>query len=332
VSGSMAVTSLARVNLGEILFRKGDHRGAIRELEAVLRADPLNQRAAMWLARAYIAANREDDAVRLYDRLVQAAAAGATIDPILVLAATDLDLRHERRQAAAERLARLPAALAGSPEVLIARGSIADAERRPADAERWFMRALSAQPANFEALSRLVDVRLGAGRIAEASRAAIDAARQFPDSPERQALAGETALAERRYADAAKAFAAALALAPDSASARVELARAELGQRHADAALRALETIATRDAEMLRGAAYSQQRDWRRAAHAYQRATALGPPTVELLNALGNAQLEAGRPDEAAATLERSLAIDTNQPQIRVLLDRARRKESKSRP
>ena len=331
VSGSSAVTSLARVNLGEILFRKGDHRGAIRELEAVLRADALNQRAAMWLARSYIAANREDDAVRLYDRLVQAASAGATIDPVVVLAATDLDLRRDRRQAAAERLARLPAALTGSPEVLIARGSIADAEHRPSDAERWFMRALSAQPASFDALSRLVDVRLGAGRVAEASRAAIDAARRFPDSPERNALAGETALAERRYADAAKAFAAALELAPDAASVRVELARAELALGHADAALRALEATATRDAEVLRGAAYSQQRDWRRAVDAYQRATKLGPATVELLNALGNAQLEAGRAEEAAATLERSLAMDTNQPQIRILLDRARRQQSKSR-
>src|SRR5919201_6207521 len=132
-------------------------------------------------------------------------------------------------------------------------GSSGCPRRRPADAERWFMRALSVQPANFDALARLVDVRLGAGRFAEASRAASNAARHFPDSPERHALAGETALAERRYADAARAFAAALALAPDALSTRVELARAELGQGHADAALRALDATATRDAEMLRG-------------------------------------------------------------------------------
>jgi Flp pilus assembly protein TadD len=122
------------------------------------------------------------------------------------------------------------------------------------------------------------------------------------------------------------------ALAPDAASVCVELARAELALGHTDAALRALEATSTRDAEMLRGAAYSQQRDWRRAADAYQRATKLGPATIELLNALGNAQLEAGRLDEAAATLEQSLAIEANQPQIRVLLDRARRLQSKSRP
>src|SRR5439155_20927185 len=71
VSGSSAVTSLARVNLGEILFRKGDMRGAIRELEAIARVDPLNQRAALWLARAYAGANRPDEAARVYDRLMQ---------------------------------------------------------------------------------------------------------------------------------------------------------------------------------------------------------------------------------------------------------------------
>jgi tetratricopeptide (TPR) repeat protein len=44
VSGASAPSSLARVNLGEILFRKGDYRGALRELEALLRVDPLNAR------------------------------------------------------------------------------------------------------------------------------------------------------------------------------------------------------------------------------------------------------------------------------------------------
>jgi tetratricopeptide (TPR) repeat protein len=187
----------------------------------------------------------------------------------------------------------------------------------------------TAQPENLEALSRLVDVRLRRGRAAEASRVAAEAVRRFPDSPERHALVGETALAERRYGDAVRAFEAALAIAPESASVRVELARAELLQRHADAALRAIDTLSTRDAEMLRGAAYSQKADWPRAADAYQRAAGMSSPTIELLNALGNAQLEAGRVDEAAATLQRSLSMKTDQPEIRALLERARRRISK---
>ena len=329
VSGATAVTSLGRVNLGEILFRRGDHRGAIRELEAVVRVEPLNQHAALWLARAYTASGRQDDAVRVYDRLLQAAAVGAAVDPIVVLAATDLDLERRRPERAAERLSHLPASLSRTPETLVARGSTAEADGRFEEADRLFSAALAVQPANMEALSRLVDLRLRRGRTSEASRIAGDAVRRFPDSPQRQALAGETALAERRYADASRAFRAALALAPDSMSVRLELARAELAQRRTDAALRALDAVSAREAEVLRGAAYSQQGDWRRAADAYARALAMSSPTIELLNALGNAQLEAGQPEEAAATLQRSLSMKTDQPEIRELLERARRSPAK---
>jgi tetratricopeptide (TPR) repeat protein len=317
------------VNLGEILFRRGDHRGAIRELEAVVRVEPLNQHAALWLARAYTASGRQDDAVRVYDRLLQAAAAGAAVDPIVVLAATDLDLERRRPERAAERLSHLPASLSRTPETLVARGSTAEADGGFEEADRLFSAALAVQPANMEALSRLVDLRLRRGRTSEASRIAGDAVRRFPDSPQRQALAGETALAERRYADASRAFRAALALAPDSMSVRLELARAELAQRRTDAALRALDAVSAREAEVLRGAAYSQQGDWRHAAAAYARAVAMSSPTIELLNALGNAQLEAGQPEEAAATLQRSLSMKTDQPEIRELLERARRSPAK---
>ncbi|HEV3141129.1 MAG TPA: tetratricopeptide repeat protein [Vicinamibacterales bacterium] len=326
VSGTSTVTSLARVNLGEILFRKGDYRGAIRELEAVLRADPPNQHAPLWLARAYAASNREADAVHLYDQQIQSAVGGATVDPIVVLAATDFDLAGQRTQAAAERLAHLPAALDRTAETMIARGSLAAAQRKSADAERLFRAALAAEPANFEALSRLVDLLLREMETADAARTADAAAKRFPDSPERLALAGETALAERRYGAATRWFAAALALAPDAASVRVELARANLAQKRVDAALDALGSTSTRDAEILRGAAFSQKGDWRRAADAYQRALAGAAPTVDLLNALGHAQLEAGRLDEAASTLQRSLAIKADQPDIRLLLERARKR------
>jgi tetratricopeptide (TPR) repeat protein len=323
------VTSLARVNLGEILFRKGDHRGAIRELEAVMRADPLNQRAALWLARAYAAAHREDDAIRVYDRLMQAAASGAPLDPVVVLAATDLDLGRQRIQPAIERLSRVPASVAKTPEILTARAAVADAQGSAEEAERLFRAALAAQPASIDALSRLVDLQLRRGRAADAWRLAAESTKRFPDSAERNALAGEAALAGRRYADAAQSFGAALALAPDSASVRTDLARAQLLQNDADAALRTIEPVATRDAEMLRGAALSQKGDWRRAADAYQRAVTLGTPTIELLNALGNAQLEAGRAQAAAETLEKSLAMKSDQPAIRALLQRARERSTR---
>jgi tetratricopeptide (TPR) repeat protein len=325
ISGTSSVTARARVNLGELLFRRGAVKEAVAELESALRADPGNQRAGLWLARAYSATSRPDDAARVYDRLIVSAKA-AGVDPLVVLAATDLDVDRGRHGAAAERLARVPAALSSTPEILVARGTVAAAANKPAEAERLFRAALAAQPANIEALRRLIDLLLQGGRSGSASQVAVEAARRFPDSAERHALAGETALAARRPAEAARALREALALAPDSIPVRIDLARAELMQNQAERALDALGDVRTHDAEMLRGAAASAKGNWTAAVQAFSRAAADGQPSIELLNALGNAQLEAGRPADAVATLDRSLAIKPDQPEIRALANQARQR------
>jgi len=213
---------------------------------------------------------------------------------------------------------------ARDPDAVLARGAVADAQHRTAEAERLFRMALSGAPTSVDALSRLIDLLLRTGRSEAAAQVAGDAVRRFPDSPERHALVGEAALAGRRAADASQAFRQALALAPDSASVRIELGRAELLQNHADAAFEAVAGLTGRDAEIVRGAALSNNRNWADAVEAYSRAAADGSPSVELLNALGNAQFEAGRAADAAATLDRSLALKNDQPAIRSLVERAR--------
>jgi tetratricopeptide (TPR) repeat protein len=324
VSGASAVTSRARVNLGEIWFRQGRYSEAIRELEVAVRTDPHDQRAALWLARAYAATNRADAAVAVYDHLIESGRGTATIDPIVPLAATDLDLARGRADGAAERLARLPPGLSGRPEVLVARAAVADAQHKPEVAERLYRSALMAHPSHVEALLRLVDLLIAQHRLADAAQVAGDGARRFPESAERQALVGETALADRRAADAARAFRQALVLAPDAVSVRLELARAELLQQHPDAALEAAAGLNGSEADVIRGAAQSAKRNWPAAVEAYVRAETGGMRSVDLLNALGTAQLEAGRPADAVATLERSLATQADQPEIRALLARAR--------
>ena len=73
---------------------------------------------------------------------------------------------------------------------------------------------------------------------------------------------GDARGAEQRLARAA-------ALAPDASSVRVELARAQLKQGRADAALATLAALSTSpEADALRGAAYSTRREWAPAAAA----------------------------------------------------------------
>ena len=51
-------TSLARQNLGEILYREGNYGGAERELREVVAAQPQNTAALLWLAKAVRAQGR----------------------------------------------------------------------------------------------------------------------------------------------------------------------------------------------------------------------------------------------------------------------------------
>jgi tetratricopeptide (TPR) repeat protein len=330
VSGTKATSSLARVNLGEILFRKRDYRGALRELEALVRAEPLNERGSLWLARSYAALGRPDDALSVYDRLIQATSTGGLRegDPIVFLAATDLDLARRRLDGAALRLTRVPARLKDAPEVLTARGALAEAQGKTAEAERLYRTALDRLPSDTEALQRLVDLLLRSSRATEALVAATVGARAYPSSPTHLSLAGETALAGRQYPEAERYFISALALAPDAVSIRTELARAQLLQKQPEAALETLADVrSSGDVETLRGAALSDLGRWADAVKAFDRALAQSAPSPELLNGLGNAQLRAGRAAEAIKTLEQSLALKPDQPQIRALLETARQQK-----
>ena len=327
ISGAKSTSSLARVNLGEILFRKRDYRGALRELEALVRAEPLNERASLWLARTYAALGRPDEALDVYDRLIQAMSTGGPreVDPIVFPAATDLDLARGRVDGAASRLTRVPAHLKDAPEVLTARGALAEAQGRTAEAERLYRAALERLPSDTESLQRLVDLLLRSSRPADALVAADRGARAYPSSPTHLSLAGEAALGGRQYAEAERYFSSALELAPDAASIRTELARARLLQKRPEAALDVLTDVqSSAEVEMLRGAALSDLGRWADAVKAFERAIALSSPTPDLLNGLGNAQLRAGQTGEGIETLKRSLALKPDQPRIRALLEAAR--------
>ena len=237
------------------------------------------------------ALGRPDEAVALYDRLVQASLTSSfVLDPIVILAATDLDLAAGRIDKARARIARLPAGARRSPEALVATGATAQRAGDEAAAERAYRSALQASPSDFEALQRLMDLLLSQKRAADAAGVAAASAKSFPASPQHLSLAGEAALAAKRYPEAETFFARAAALAPDADAIRLDLARAQLLAGRAEAALETLQNAAaTRDAEMLRGAAHSARHDAAAAVAAFDRALAIGPPSPDLLNALAAA-------------------------------------------
>ncbi|HVO12470.1 MAG TPA: alkaline phosphatase family protein [Vicinamibacteria bacterium] len=312
-----ATTSLARLNLGEILYRRGDLDGAERELRAVLETQPTNLSALLWLAKAVAAQGRARSALDVYARALALPgdSGDALVAAVELAAEAKLPDEAQRMLAAAGPSGRATAAAAVGRAIAARLGGHAEA------AERELRLALSTDPTFLPALERLLDVCVATRRAADAVAPLTAAADRLPRSPRHQALAGMALLASGDGRAAEQRLARAAALAPDASSVREELARAQLTQGHAEAALATLATVtASAEADALRGAAYSTRREWAPAAAAYERALAAGPATPDLLNALGWARVQLGQRPEAVRLLTRSLALQPGQPDIRKLL------------
>ena len=98
-------SSLGRLNLGEILYRKGDYAGAERELRAVVAEQPKNVSALLWLAKAIRAQDRPQAALDLYERALALEPAGDVL-----VEAVELAARGGQPNAARQMLGRFPSA------------------------------------------------------------------------------------------------------------------------------------------------------------------------------------------------------------------------------
>lgn len=312
-----ASTSLARQNLGEVLYRAGRLPAAERELRAVVEGQPQNLTAHLWLAKALAGQGRAREALRVYERAI-----GLPGDRgEAILEAVDLAVSSGSREEARRLLGAARRTADNRASLHVARGTLAQADGRTALAERELRSALAMDPASFPALSRLLDVLIASRRARAALPPLRDAARRLPGSARHQALLGEAWLAAGDPAAAEPLLARALELAPDSAAVRLDLARAQMGARKVDEAIRTLAPAPPSvERDILLGAARSMQGRWAEAADHYRSALQQGSPTPELLNGLGWAQLKLGRAREAAGLFDRSLTLDRHQPEISRLL------------
>ena len=308
-------TSLGRLNLGEILYRKGDYGGAERELRAVVSDQPTSVSALLWLAKAVRAQDRPQAALDLYERTLALEAAGDVLVEAVTLAAStgapDVALRM---------LGGFRTTPQTEADTALARGILASAAGDTGKAERELRAALALDPARVGALQRLVDLLAAAGRSQEAAVPLRRAAARAPDSAEVQALLGSVLLAGGDAAGAEQHLALALRLAPDAASVRLELGRALVSRDKLEDARGILsQAPPSRERSVLLGVAASRAGAWQEAVRHYRDALAAGPPDKDALNALAWALHRSGHSREARELLDRSLALDGAQPEIRRL-------------
>ena len=308
-------TSLGRLNLGEILYRKGDYAGAERELRAVVADQPKNVSALLWLAKAIRAQDRPQAALDLYERALAVEPAGDVLVEAVELAT---------RTGAAASARRLLGGFATRPatraDAAVARSILAAAEGSPRQAEGELREALAIAPTHAVALERALELLRSSGRAGDALGALRRAQQQAPDSARIQALLGSALLASGDAAAAEAPLTRALQLAPDAASVSLELARVELAQGRVDAARARLARLpASRERSVLLGVVASRSGSWEEAVRHYRDVLAAGPLDKDVLNALGWALYKSGRAREAAELFDRSLALDAAQPEIQRL-------------
>lgn len=236
-------------------------------------------------------------------------------------------LREKRGPEALQHLEAAAAALPMSPEAHRVLGIAYRALDRLEESITQFEAAVTLAPADERARLALASARVEAGDLEEAERTLRETIAALPDSGEaRWALAD---VLERRGQglDAIATLEAAAGLPVPAGKAQLYWRIAELAHRHQDydrvaAALsqrvRLLpnEPIAHRDL----GMAYSRAGRSDDALIELLMASMLGHEDAEMLAAIGQIHLNAGRLAAADATLRRAIALDPRLPQARYAL------------
>ncbi|MFK7886072.1 MAG: tetratricopeptide repeat protein [Gammaproteobacteria bacterium] len=259
----------------------------------------------------------------------QASAAG-TLDAAGYSALGEMYLAHHLTDAAADCF---DLAHQRDPNNIDARYlfGVASAELgRNSSAALAFREVLNAQPERHYAAYRLGEVLLRTGDVEQAAAPVTQAARALRNSAGVQALAGELALAQGRFADARDYFERALTLQPAASrlfhplaralrglgegGTRALLARAADGEVILDDPRLAQIAALSRSTQMLleRGKAQISARDYPRAAQSFLEATQRNPEDVFAWASLGRTREVLGDVAGAREALGQALAIDAS--------------------
>ena len=178
--------------------------------------------------------------------------------------------------------------------------------------------------------TRLAEMYLATGQLDLASKNADRAIDLDPRLPGAWAIRGGILRATGQPAEALTCYLRALGYAPKDRSILMEVAESYRQQNLPERSLQTLQCLAETyspgdepgQVHDLLGQTYVALGRYDDAVESLSRAATQGNPTPEVLCRLGEAQLLAGWPAEAAATAQQALALQPRHPQSLALLDR----------
>lgn len=295
---------------GELLRTLNRPADAVRAYRAVLEFDPGHVGARLALADLAITGNRLAEARKEVDTVLAALPNHA----LAQYAAALIDFREKKTGAARDRVAAvLKAAPDYGPAQLLA-GHVEYTLGHYQTAEAHLNKAAKIAPGNPEIPRLLAAAQLRLGRPDEARRTLAPALRRMPDDTGLQVVAGEIALAQQDYAQAAIHYEAAVARQPDNAALRTQLgiARLALDDPRAAADLRAASAMAG-SGERADTVLLLDQLRRKQYAAALTSLAALekkSGPTPRIWNYRGAAQIGLGDPGRARASFGQALRLD----------------------
>jgi uncharacterized protein HemY len=126
---------------------------------------------------------------------------------------------------------------------------------------------------------------------------------------------------QNRLAEASKHVRIALDFAPSSYASRSLSARIEKAKGNTDAAISMYETLIQENSSdteglYLLGKWYAEKQNWGKASELLKKALDTGYYTTDILNTLAKVEIQLGRTAEAVGYWEKSLALNSNQPEI----------------
>jgi Flp pilus assembly protein TadD len=201
-------------NIHEMLARayvaNGQPALAEQSLHTAMDLAPKDTSLRLELASLLVRTERAEQAVTLLEQTAHDAPDAVPVRVGLIQAyLAKKDLVHAR--AAAESLETLqPHSAAG----FYLAGVVAQADSRPADAQKAFEQALALQPSALDALSALARLELSRGEAAQATSLVKNASEHDPKNPTLLNLLGEIYLTQHNAPLAITAFNSAIALAP----------------------------------------------------------------------------------------------------------------------
>jgi putative PEP-CTERM system TPR-repeat lipoprotein len=233
--------------LGEAKRLDNDGQGAVEAFGRAIDIQPLDPRARLGRATAYLGLGKFDEAGKDIDEV---RAKVGDLPMALYLHAL-VAYQGKQLQDAEDALLKVLNAMPNHPPSLLLLGTIAYQQNKLESAENYLSKFVGYVPDQLPALKMLGATRIKQGQTKEAISVLQPAADRHPDDPQLLAMLGSAYLKNQQFDQGTEHLSRAAELAPDLATVRAQLALGRIATGNMDQAVADLKTAVEIDPALI---------------------------------------------------------------------------------